>query len=79
MRGHAWIALLGNHLRISPHLFSVFKDMQHGTKLDPLVDEDIPRTFPYLNNLFEEIKALSFSLREIMQAYQNFRPDIGYT
>jgi len=69
MRGHAWIALVGNNLRISSHLFQVFKDMQYGTKLNPLVEEDIPRTFPHLNDLFEEIQALSTSLREIMQAY----------
>lgn len=43
-----------------------------------MVEEDIPRTFPHLNDLFEEIQALSSSLREIMQAYQNLRPDIGY-
>ena len=55
MRGHAWIALVGNKLRISSHLFQVFKEMQHGTKLNPLVEEDIPRTFPHLNDLFEEI------------------------
>jgi len=69
MRGHAWIALVGNNLRISSHLFQLFKEMQYGTKLNPLVEEDIPRTFPHLNDLFEEIQALSTSLREIMQAY----------
>ena len=55
MRGHAWIALVRNELRISSHLFHVFKEMQCGTKLNPLVEEDIPRTFPHLNDLFEEI------------------------
>jgi len=24
-------------------------------KLNPLIEEDIPRTFPHLNDLFEEI------------------------
>jgi len=55
LRGHAWISLVGNKLRISSHLFSVFKDMHNGATLNPLVEEDIPRTFPHLNDLFEEI------------------------
>jgi len=29
--------------------------MQYGIKLNPLIEEDIPRTFPHLNDLFEEI------------------------
>ncbi len=72
------MAMIGNKLRISPSMFNVFKDMSQGVNYNPLVEEDIPRTFPHLNDLFEEIQPLSMSLREILQAYQNFRPDIGY-
>lgn len=43
-----------------------------------LLLEDIPRTFPHLNNLFEEIHSLSKSLIDILGAFQNYRPDIGY-
>jgi hypothetical protein len=55
LRGHAWQALVGNKLRISNHLFEVFKSMSNGSILNPLVEADIPRTFPHLNDLFEEI------------------------
>jgi hypothetical protein len=48
------------------------------SKHNPLIEEDIPRTFPHLNDLFEEIQSLSTSLREILLAFQNFRPDVGY-
>jgi hypothetical protein len=27
LRGHVWISLVGNKLRISSHLFQVFKDL----------------------------------------------------
>jgi hypothetical protein len=27
VRGHAWIAMVGNKLRITPYMFNVFKDM----------------------------------------------------
>ena len=43
-----------------------------------LIDADIPRTFPDLNNLFEQIESLSLSLREILVAFNHMRPDIGY-
>lgn len=43
-----------------------------------LIDADIPRTFPDLNNLFEQIASLSESLREILVAFSHMRPDIGY-
>ena len=69
VRGHAWMAMVGNKLRISPYLFNSFKDMSKGSTINPLVEEDIPRTFPHLNDLFEEIQPLSMSLREILQAY----------
>ena len=61
-------------------MFQVFKDNgQHDLqnidsndpkiRLNPLIEEDIPRTFPHLNDLFEEIQSLSTSLREILLAY----------
>lgn len=74
------MALVGNKLRISSFLFQVFKDNgQHDLqnidsndpkiRLNPLIEEDIPRTFPHLNDLFEEIQSLSTSLREILLAF----------
>ena len=56
LRGQVWSALVGNKLRISPLLFQVFKDNKNvPLKVNPLIEEDIPRTFPHLNDLFEEI------------------------
>lgn len=57
------MALVGNKLRISSFLFQVFKenalkpskDGSQINSIDPLIEEDIPRTFPHLNDLFEEI------------------------
>lgn len=43
-----------------------------------LIEADIPRTFPDLNNMFEQIASLSLSLRELLVAFNNMRPDIGY-
>lgn len=47
--------------------------------IDAMIDHDIPRTFPDLNPMFEEVHSLSLSLREILIAFSQFRPDVGYT
>ena len=44
-----------------------------------MIDKDIPRTFPDLNSLFDEVHSLHDSLREILVAFSAMRPDIGYT
>jgi hypothetical protein len=43
--------------------------MEKEYAINPLIDEDIPRTFPHLNELFEEIQSLATSLREVLLAY----------
>jgi hypothetical protein len=58
-------------------IFEQFKQEKY--KIDSLIDMDIPRTFPELNPLFEQVHSLSESLREILIAFSQFRPDIGYT
>ena len=47
-------------------------------KEDSLILKDIPRTFPHLNELFEEVHHLTESLVCILGAFQNYRPDCGY-
>lgn len=47
-------------------------------KSNSLMRKDIPRTFPHLNKLFEEVHSLSTSLIDILGAFQNFRPDMEY-
>lgn len=37
--------------------------------IDSLIDADIPRTFPELNPLFEQVHSLKDSLREILIAF----------
>ena len=63
--------------KIQSCMFEYYKSMNK--KIDNLIDKDIPRTFPDLNSLFEEVHSLSESLREILIAFSNMRPDIGYT
>ena len=55
LRGHAWQYLAGNKLRINTHMFEMLKHLSSGFTLNPLVEADIPRTFPELSVLFEEI------------------------
>jgi hypothetical protein len=57
-----------NTLRINSTLFTFFK-VHLPESSNPLIEEDIPRTFPHLNELFEEIQSLASSLREILVAY----------
>lgn len=47
-------------------------------KNNSLLLKDIPRTFPHLNKLFEEIHSLSDILIEVLGAFQNYRPDVSY-
>lgn len=47
-------------------------------KQDSLLIKDIPRTFPHLNELFEQVHSLSKSLIDVLGAFQNYRPDVGY-
>lgn len=52
---------------MNQHIYESFKD-QKGT-IDSLIDADIPRTFPELNPLFEQVHSLKESLREILIAF----------
>ena len=93
LRGELWAQLIGNDMRINPMMFQTFKceDFTFGrnsvdikqkfgevVKLDQLMKKDIPRTFPHLNKLLEEVHSMSQSLVDVLGAFQNFRPDVGY-
>lgn len=75
-----------NKLRINSQLFEIFKtfpfSIQAGVKNSDqnshLIDCDIPRTFPDLNEFFAQIESISESLREVLTAFKCMRPDIGY-
>jgi hypothetical protein len=77
IRGSAWPQLLGNFLQLSPFTFESLK--RDSLTVDQLIDKDIPRTFPDLNPLFDQIHSLSDSLREILIVFSCMRPDVGYT
>ena len=61
MRGQAWPLLIRNKLRINSNLYEFYKNYktsplgicQSEQQENSLIDVDIPRTFPDLNNLFE--------------------------
>lgn len=91
MRGQAWPLLIGNKSRVTASLFEYYKnyiyaaaeqetasEMQRTGEAKHLIDVDIPRTFPDMNNLFEQIASLSDSLRQILVAFSHMRPDVGY-
>ena len=83
MRGQAWPLLVGNKTRVTPQQFEHFKSYCYTGALAKgegrhLIEADIPRTFPDLNNLFEQVASLSESLRELLVAFSHMRPDVGY-
>ena len=88
MRGQAWPLLVGNKTRVTSSLYEHYKNFMYASlasdceknpgEAKHLIEADIPRTFPDLNNLFEQITSLSTSLRELLVAFSHMRPDIGY-
>lgn len=74
-RGKAWLLLQPNQFYLNSILFETHKKKQTGI----VCDIDIPNTFPELNPIFVEVHDLSDSLREILTAFGQLRPDVGYT
>ena len=78
--------LVRNKLRINSQLFEVFKTFQFTIQAGAknadagshLIDVDIPRTFPDLNEFFAQMDTISENLREVLTAFKCMRPDIGY-
>ena len=74
-------------MRVTGQLFEHYKTYIYalnmsvtdgGKETSHLIEVDIPRTFPELNKLFEQVASLSESLREILVAFSHMRPDLGY-
>ena len=89
MRGQAWPLLIGNKIRVTPQLYEHYKNYMYASEAfsaadnnngetKHLIEADIPRTFPELNNLFAQVESLSGNLRELLVAYSHMRPEIGY-
>lgn len=47
-------------------------------KADALIAADIPRAFPHLNKLLQEVHSLEQSLKDVLGSFQCYRPDLGY-
>jgi hypothetical protein len=71
--------LFWNIQRISQSLYELIKakpdEVGEGTGC---LEADIPRTFPHLNEFFEQDVAMSDTLREVLTTFCIFRPEIGY-
>ena len=63
MRGQAWPLLIGNKIRVTPQLYEHYRNYMYASETltaannnsgesKHLIEADIPRTFPELNNLF---------------------------
>ena len=78
LRGRVWRLAIGNHLRITPELFQVLKRSQQNTRTrSSALDNDLPRTFSELA-LFGEQGAFHKVLKDVLETYIAYRPDIGY-
>jgi hypothetical protein len=86
LRGQLWPILIKNKMRINSQLFEIFRNfpfsIQAGIKSTDsqanLIDFDIPRTFPDLNEFFNTIESIGENLREVLTAFKCMRPDVGY-
>jgi len=86
VRGELWELGIGNELNITSELMHIFGAQskqvlqkeslgrEDSAKLIPL---DLPRTFPALN-FFQKDGPYHQQLRDILEAYVCYRPDIGY-
>lgn len=75
-RAEVWGQLVGNHLKINAQMFDALLNdsafhmgSQSDDKNGSLIVKDIPRAFPHLNKLFEEIHSLSQSLIDVLGAF----------
>uniref|UniRef100_A0A7S2RS85 Rab-GAP TBC domain-containing protein n=1 Tax=Mucochytrium quahogii TaxID=96639 RepID=A0A7S2RS85_9STRA len=74
-RGAAWRAAIGNALRVTPELYMIYKERatrQEGIGLD------VKRTLPALLLFGKSGEPLYEQLREVLEVYQCYRPDVGY-
>ena len=93
VRPHLWKAAIGNSLQITPDLYEICKERgrvcrenminsptQDHTDRDfvaiQCIDIDVPRTYPHIQ--FFKSGPLSDALHSILEAYTQYRPDIGY-
>eukprot|EP01060_Flectonema_neradi_P000731 TRINITY_DN10454_c2_g3_i1.p1 TRINITY_DN10454_c2_g3~~TRINITY_DN10454_c2_g3_i1.p1 ORF type:complete len:426 (+),score=50.15 TRINITY_DN10454_c2_g3_i1:63-1340(+) len=93
IRPQLWKLAIGNDLQITPDLYEICKQRgktcrenmaksptQETTDRDFIaiqsIDIDVPRTYPHVQ--FFQTGPLSKELHAILEAYTQYRPDIGY-
>jgi len=89
VRTAVWPLMLGNKLQLTAELFQIYvaqasrmKDIMQGKELGKeeslkVIELDLPRTFPALS-FFQPDGPLHSQLRQVLEAYVSYRPDIGY-
>mmetsp|Transcript_43415 Transcript_43415/g.60968 ORF Transcript_43415/g.60968 Transcript_43415/m.60968 type:complete len:344 (-) Transcript_43415:200-1231(-) len=91
IRGEAWKRAIGNRLEITPEIFAAVSQLskerraqleeEAGSALRQsnlhTIEVDIPRTFPALG-VFQKGGPLHEPLKDILEAYNTYRSDIGY-
>eukprot|EP00008_Paramoeba_atlantica_P003466 CAMPEP_0201483048 /NCGR_PEP_ID=MMETSP0151_2-20130828/7284_1 /ASSEMBLY_ACC=CAM_ASM_000257 /TAXON_ID=200890 /ORGANISM="Paramoeba atlantica, Strain 621/1 / CCAP 1560/9" /LENGTH=337 /DNA_ID=CAMNT_0047866007 /DNA_START=508 /DNA_END=1521 /DNA_ORIENTATION=- len=88
-RGKVWPLAVGNSLNLTPALFEIYKERaiearqkEEGEAIGRegsliLIPNDLHRTFPWLN-IFKKEGPYYNHLRDILEAFVCYRPDIGY-
>ncbi len=75
--GAAWRAAIGNALKVTPELYSIYKERARATKQQG-IGMDVQRTLPTLLLFGKRGEPLYDQLREVLEVYQCYRPDVGY-
>ena len=76
-RRKAWLGLIGNHLRITPELFLLYKERASVTRQDG-IGMDVRRTLPSLLLFGKRGEPFYDQCRDVLEVYRCYRPDVGY-
>ncbi|KAH9146610.1 hypothetical protein AeRB84_009531 [Aphanomyces euteiches] len=90
LRSKVWPLAIGNVLKITPDMYQLYRERAAQTRLGnmqlpsdgrehtvKLIHTDLPRTFPSLK-LFDTSGPYFGYLREVLETYACYRPDLGY-
>lgn len=76
-RRKAWLGLIGNHLRITPELFLLYKERASVTRQDG-IGMDVRRTLPSLLLFGKRGEPFYDQCRDVLEVFRCYRPDVGY-
>ncbi|ETV75894.1 hypothetical protein, variant 4 [Aphanomyces astaci] len=90
LRSKVWPLAIGNSLKITPAMYHLYRQRASQARLGnvqvpldgrehtvKLIHTDLPRTFPTLK-LFDTSGPYFDYLREVLETYACYRPDLGY-